>query len=282
VVPYTRGEEISRPFESVLTEAADLADQGIKEITLLGQNVNAYRGQKEDGSVVDLALLLTYLSEIPGVERLRFTTSHPCDFSTRLIDAYRELPKLVSQLHLPVQSGSDRVLAKMKRGYTALEYKSLIRKLRAARPNLSITTDFIVGFPGETEADFDATLKLVRDVKFDGAFNFIYSKRPGTPASDLTDEIPRDIQQQRFEALQQLIDEHYHAYSLAMVGNIERVLVTGHAVKSPDELQARTENNRVVNFVGDDALIGQYASVKIIHAHPHSLRGTLTTESPSP
>ncbi len=273
VVPYTRGEEISRPFESVLIEVADLADQGVKEITLLGQNVNAYRGAKADGTIIDLAELLAYLSEIPGIERLRFTTSHPCEMSSRLVNAFAQLPKLVSQLHLPVQSGSDRVLAMMKRGYTVLEYKSIIRKLRAARPDLSITSDFIVGFPGESDEDFAQTLKLVDDVRFDGAFNFIYSARPGTPAANFNNEVPREVQQKRFEALQTMLDTHYREYSAAMLDSTQRVLVTGRAAKNQNELQARTDNNRVVNFAGDAALIGQYIDVHITQAFAHSLRG---------
>jgi len=272
VVPYTRGEEISRPFEDVLVEVADLADQGVQEITLLGQNVNAYRGKKGN-AIADLAELLEYLAEVPGIERLRYTTSHPCEMSARLIEAYGKVPKLVSQLHLPVQSGSDRILASMKRGYTAIEYKSIVRRLRAVRPHLSLTSDFIVGFPGETDADFEATLKLVRDVKFDGAFNFIYSPRPGTPAAELDEQVPRAIQQQRFEALQALLDAQYREYSETMVGSTQRVLVTGPAVKDPQELQARTDNNRVVNFAGEEALIGRYVDVTITAALPHSLRG---------
>jgi tRNA-2-methylthio-N6-dimethylallyladenosine synthase len=273
IVPYTRGKEISRPFESVLLEVADLADQGVKEITLLGQNVNAYRGQKEDGGLMDLAELLAYLSEVPGIERLRFTTSHPCEMSPALIEAFARLPKLVSHLHLPVQSGSDRVLAAMKRGYTVLEYKSIIRKLRRARPNLSITSDFIVGFPGETDDDFAATLKLVEDARFDGAFNFIYSERPGTPAANLTNIVPRDVQQARFEALQSLLDAYYQSYSAAMVDTVQRVLVTGPAAKNGAEWQARTDNNRVVNFAGAKDLIGQYVNVRVTRAFAHSLRG---------
>ena len=276
VVPYTRGEEISRPFEDVLVEVVDLSDQGVQEITLLGQNVNAYRGKKGDtAETADLAELLEYLAEVPGIERLRYTTSHPCEMSARLIEAYGKIPKLVSQLHLPVQSGSDRILAAMKRGYTALEYKSIVRKLRTVRPQLSLTSDFIVGFPGETDTDFEATLKLVRDVKFDGAFNFIYSPRPGTPAAELDEQVPRAVQQQRFEALQTLLDAQYLAYSEAMVGSTQRVLVTGPAVKDPQELQARTDNNRVVNFSGDKVLIGRYVEVTITAALPHSLRGEL-------
>ncbi|MDR2173561.1 MAG: tRNA (N6-isopentenyl adenosine(37)-C2)-methylthiotransferase MiaB [Burkholderiales bacterium] len=274
VVPYTRGEEISRPFEDVLVEVADLADQGVQEITLLGQNVNAYRGKKGGtAETVDLAELLEYLADVPGIERLRYTTSHPCEMSARLIEAYGKVPKLVSQLHLPVQSGSDRILAAMKRGYTAIEYKSIVRRLRAVRPQLSLTSDFIVGFPGETEADFEATLKLVRDVKFDGAFNFIYSQRPGTPAAELGEQVPRVVQQQRFEALQALLDAQYREYSETMVGSTQRVLVTGASVKDPKELQARTDNNRVVNFAGEEALIGRYIDVIVTAALPHSLRG---------
>ncbi|MDR2710357.1 MAG: tRNA (N6-isopentenyl adenosine(37)-C2)-methylthiotransferase MiaB [Burkholderiales bacterium] len=278
VVPYTRGEEISRPFEDVLVEVADLADQGVQEITLLGQNVNAYRGKRGGAAeTVDLAELLEYLSEVPGIERLRYTTSHPCEMSARLIEAYGKVPKLVSQLHLPVQSGSDRILAAMKRGYTVLEYKSIVRRLRAARPQLSLTSDFIVGFPGETDADFAATLKLARDVKFDGAFNFIYSARPGTPAAEFDEQVPRAVAQQRFEALQTLLDAQYLEYSEKMVGTTQRVLVTGPAVKDPQELQARTDNNRVVNFAGAENLIGRYVEVIITAALPHSLRGERVT-----
>jgi tRNA-2-methylthio-N6-dimethylallyladenosine synthase len=280
VVPYTRGEEMSRPFDDVLTEIADLADQGVREVTLLGQNVNAYRGPMTAGGATDetadLALLLEYAADVPGIERLRFTTSHPKEMSARLIDAYATNDKLVSHLHLPVQSGSDRVLAAMKRGYTVLEYKSIVRKLRAARPDLSLTSDFIVGFPGETEADFDATLRLVDAVRFDGAFSFVYSPRPGTPAAELADHIPADVQQARLVRLQSLLEQQYRNYSEAMVGSRQRVLVTGHAVKDPRELAARTDNNRVVNFAGDAASIDHYVDVDITAALPHSLRGRLT------
>ena len=280
VVPYTRGEEVSRPFDDVLTEIADLADQGVREITLLGQNVNAYRGplatDRADGQTADLAMLLEYAADVPGVERLRFTTSHPKEMSARLIDAFATNDKLVSHLHLPVQSGSDRVLAAMKRGYTALEYKSTIRRLRAARPDLSLTSDFIVGFPGETDADFDATLRLVEAIRFDGAFSFAYSPRPGTPAAELSGQIDADVRQARLVRLQTLLDAQYRNYSEAMVGTRQRVLVTGPAVKNPHELAARTDNNRVVNFAGDAASIDHYVDVDITAALPHSLRGQLT------
>jgi tRNA-2-methylthio-N6-dimethylallyladenosine synthase len=276
VVPYTRGEEVSRPFDDVLTEIADLADQGVREVTLLGQNVNAYRGPTADDDVADLAMLIQYAAEIPGIERLRYTTSHPREMSGRLIDAYGTVDKLVSHLHLPVQSGSDRVLAAMKRGYTVLEYKSIVRKLRAVRPNLSLTSDFIVGFPGETDADFEATLRLVEAVRFDGAFSFAYSPRPGTPAADLPDQVAPAMQRERLARLQALLDSQYRDHSQAMVGSRQRVLVTGHAVKNPRELAARTDNNRVVNFAGDAASIDSYVEVDITAALPHSLRGELT------
>ena len=280
VVPYTRGEEVSRRFEDVLTEVADLVDQGVKEITLLGQNVNAYRGRMDhdpamSSEIADFATLLEYLAEIPGLERIRFTTSHPKEMTRRLIDAYGRIPKLVSQLHLPVQSGSDRVLASMKRGYTALEYKSIVRRLRAIRPQLSLSSDFIVGFPGETDADFAQTMELVDEVGFDGSFSFLYSPRPGTPAADFPDQVPPPIAQARLARLQSAIDAGYRTASARMLGSVERVLVTGRAVRSTDELAARTENNRVVNFSGDARLIGRYADVRITAAQPHSLRGEL-------
>jgi tRNA-2-methylthio-N6-dimethylallyladenosine synthase len=276
VVPYTRGEEVSRPFDDVLTELADLADQGVKEVTLLGQNVNAYRGPMSIGEIADLALLLEYAAEIPGIERLRYTTSHPKEMSERLIAAYASVEKLVSHLHLPVQSGSDRVLAAMKRGYTTLEYKSIVRKLRARRPNLALTSDFIVGFPGETDDDFERTLRLVADVRFDGAFSFAYSARPGTPAAELADQVPPDVKQQRLLRLQALLDSQYRAYSERMIGTRQRVLVTGPASRNPRELAARTDNNRVVNFAGDRASIDRYVDVDITAALPHSLRGELS------
>ncbi len=276
VVPYTRGEEFSRPFDDVLTEVADLADQGVVEITLLGQNVNAYRGPMgEAGGIAGFATLIEYIAEIPGIERIRYTTSHPKEMTPQLIAIYGKVDKLVSHLHLPVQSGSDRVLSAMKRGYTALEYKSIVKKLRAERPTLSLTSDFIVGFPGETDADFAQTRRLVDDVRFDGAFNFAYSPRPGTPAAALAEQVPPAVQQSRLEVLQAALDRHYRAYSEAMVGTRQRVLVTGHAVKNPTELQARTENNRVVNFPGDASRIGAYVDVTITAALPHSLRGEL-------
>ena len=281
VVPYTRGEEVSRPFEDVLTEIADLADQGVKELTLLGQNVNAYRGRMSSESasdeIADLATLLEYLAEIPGLERIRYTTSHPKEMSARLIDAYERLPKLVSQLHLPVQSGSDRMLAAMKRGYTALEYKSIVRRLRAARPQLSLSSDFIVGFPGETDRDFEQTMRLIDDIEFDGAFSFVYSPRPGTPAAEFPDQVPHTTAQARLGRLQAAIDAQYRAHSERMVGGTERVLVTGSAARGAGELAGRTENNRVVNFRGDGALAGRYVDVRIRGALPHSLRGELLT-----
>ncbi len=274
IVPYTRGEEVSRPFDDVLTEIADLALQGVKEVTLLGQNVNAYRcPSAEDGEVADLAMLLEYAASIPGIERLRYTTSHPKEMGARLISAYGRLDKLVSHLHLPVQSGSDRVLAAMKRGYTALEYKSIVRRLRAERPGLSLTSDFIVGFPGETEADFEQTLRLVEEVGFDGAFSFAYSTRPGTPAADLPDRVPAEVAQHRLERLQVLLDAQYRAASASMVGKRERVLVTGRSARDAGELAGRSDNNRVVNFAGDAASIGRYVDVVITTALPHSLRG---------
>ena len=276
VVLYTRGEEVSRPFDDVLTEVADLADQGTKEVTLLGQNVNAYRGAMGDTSAIaDLATLLEHVAEIPGIERMRYTTSHPREMSPRLIAVYGTLDKLVSQLHLPVQSGSDRVLAAMKRGYTALEYKSIVRRLRAARPDLSLSSDFIVGFPGETEADFAQTMKLIDDVGFDGSFSFLYSPRPGTPAAELADPVPREIQQARLARLQSAIDAQYRDASNAMVGSRQRVLVTGRSTKDPAELAARTGNNRVVNFSGPGTLVGTYVDLAITRALPHSLRGAL-------
>jgi tRNA-2-methylthio-N6-dimethylallyladenosine synthase len=277
VVPYTRGEEVSRPFEDVLTDLADLADQGVREVTLLGQNVNAYRGTMDDASEpADLALLLEYAADVPGIERLRYTTSHPKEMSARLIDAYATIEKLVSHLHLPVQSGSDRVLAAMKRGYTVLEYKAIVRKLRSRRPGLSLTSDFIVGFPGETDADFDRTMQLVEEVGFDGAFSFAYSARPGTPAAQLPDQVPAEVRQARLARLQALLDSQYRERSGAMVGTRQRVLVTGAAAKNARELAARTDNNRVVNFAGDEASIDRYVDVLITAALPHSLRGELT------
>ncbi|MBM3341844.1 MAG: tRNA (N6-isopentenyl adenosine(37)-C2)-methylthiotransferase MiaB [Betaproteobacteria bacterium] len=281
VVPYTRGEEVSRAFDSVLAEAAELALQGVKEITLLGQNVNAYRAKTEDGEDADFALLLEYLAEIPGIERIRYTTSHPKEFTQRLIDAHAKIPKLANQVHLPVQSGSDRVLAAMKRGYTVLEFKSIVRRLRKVRPDISISSDFIVGFPGETAADFEATMKLIDDVKFDGAFSFIYSRRPGTPAADLADDTPQAEKLARLQRLQRVVDEHAQAVSRAMVGTRQRVLITGHARRDATQLAARTDNNRVVNFAGLASLINQYAEVLITQALPHSLAGELIELTPT-
>ena len=282
IVPYTRGDEVSRPLEDVLTEVAGLALQGVKEVTLLGQNVNAYRGATADDETVDLAFLIETIAAMPGIERIRYTTSHPREMTQRLIDVHGRIGKLATQLHLPVQSGSDRVLAAMKRGYTALEYKSIIRKLRAARPDLSLTSDFIVGFPGETEQDFQATLKLIEDVGFDGSFSFLYSARPGTPAADLVDDTPQDVKSARLQQLQQLIDSQAAAISQSMVGSVQRVLVEGVSKKSAQELAARTDNNRVVNFplpagANLDAanLIGQMMQLRITEARSHSLRGEL-------
>jgi tRNA-2-methylthio-N6-dimethylallyladenosine synthase len=276
VVPYTRGEEVSRPFDDVLTEVAGLAQQGVKEITLLGQNVNAYRGPMADGSIADFAMLLEYLHEVPGVERLRFSTSHPREFTERLIDCYRTLPKLVSHVHLPIQSGSDRILSAMKRGYTTLEYKSIIRKLRAVRPDLCLTSDFIVGFPGETEADFNATLKLVRELEFDLSYVFIYSPRPGTPAANLVDDLPNEEKVRRLEALNEVIEARALLINQSMVGSVQRVLVEGPARRDPGFLAARSMNNRVVNFAGDSSLIRQMIDVTITEALPHSLKGEQT------
>jgi tRNA-2-methylthio-N6-dimethylallyladenosine synthase len=272
VVPYTRGEEVSRPFEDVLTEVAALTDQGVKEITLLGQNVNAYRGTMADGEVADFALLLEYLAEMPGLERLRYTTSHPKEFTQRLIDAYAKVPQLVSHVHLPVQAGSDRVLTAMKRGYTTVEYKSIVRRLRAARPDICIASDFIVGFPGETEEDFAATMRLVQQVGFDASFSFVYSRRPGTPAASLADDTAQEIKLERLQRLQALLNAQAQAISTAMVGTRQRILVEGASKKDPGELSGRTENNRVVNFGGPQRLTGQLIDVTITAALPHSLR----------
>ncbi|MGH8760191.1 MAG: tRNA (N6-isopentenyl adenosine(37)-C2)-methylthiotransferase MiaB [Burkholderiales bacterium] len=275
VVPFTRGEEVSRPFDDVLTEAAGLAEQGVKEITLLGQNVNAYRGSMSDAEVADFALLLDYLAELPGIERLRYTTSHPKDFSERLIGAHARIPQLVSHVHLPVQSGSDRVLSAMKRGYTALEYKSIIRRLRAARPDAAISSDFIVGFPGETDEDFEQTLQLVEDIGFDSSFSFMYSPRPGTPAASLSNQVPQATKQARLARLQARLEAQALAISSRMVGSIERILVEGPAKKNPEELAGRTSNNLMVNFRGPQRLVGQMTDVRITTAMSHSLRGEM-------
>ena len=280
IVPYTRGEEISRPLDGVLAEIAGLAAQGVLEVTLLGQNVNAYRGLMDDGEAADFAFLLECVHDIPGIERVRYTTSHPREMTQRLFDAYARLPKLVSHLHLPVQSGSDRVLAAMKRGYTVLEYKSIVRKLRAARPDISLSTDFIVGFPGETEADFEATLKLIEEVGFDASFSFLYSPRPGTPAAELADDTPQDVKARRLKQLQKRIEAQAQAISAAMVGTVQRILVEGVSKKDASELAGRTDNNRIVNFGGPvhaARLIGRFVDVAITCALPHSLRGEIVT-----
>jgi tRNA-2-methylthio-N6-dimethylallyladenosine synthase len=276
VVPYTRGEEISRPFGDVLEEIAGLASQGIREVTLLGQNVNAYSSVMdygEEAEVADFALLLEYIHEIPGIERIRYTTSHPKEFTRRLINAYQALPKLVSHVHLPVQSGSDRILAAMKRGYTSLEYKSIIRRLRAARPGISLTSDIIIGFPGESEADFAATMKLVEEMNFDDSFSFIYSPRPGTPAADLPDDTPHEVKLDRLQRLQKKVEQQAQAISRSMIGTIQRVLVEGPSRKNSDEFCGRTDNNRMVNFPGHPEKIGQFVNVTITDALSHSLRG---------
>ncbi len=277
VVPYTRGEEVSRPMADVLAEVAELAAQGVREVNLLGQNVNAYRGDMLDGSICDFAELLPFVAEIEGIDRIRYTTSHPVEFSDALINAYSLVPELVSHLHLPVQSGSDRILMAMKRGHTAIEYKSKIRRLRALRPDISISSDFIIGFPGETEDDFAATMKLVEDVGFDTSFSFIYSARPGTPAADLADDTSEETKKMRLKILQDRISQNAAAISRRMVGSRANLLVTGISKKDPGQLQGRTENNRVVNFRCDNhSLIGQFADVDITEALPNSLRGTLT------
>jgi tRNA-2-methylthio-N6-dimethylallyladenosine synthase len=275
VVPYTRGEEVSRPFNDVLVEVAGLAEQGIKEISLLGQNVNAYRGVMDDGEIADFALLLEYIAEFPQIERIRFVTSHPKEFSQRLIDAYGKIPKLVNHVYLPAQHGSDRVLAAMKRGYTSLEYKSVVRRLKAVRPNINISSDFIVGFPGETDDDFNALMKLIDDVGFDNSFSFIFSARPGTPAANLADETPQPLKLRRLHMLQEVIDANTKKISNSMIGTVQRILVEGPSVKDENELQGRTENNRVVNFAGSKDLIGTLVNTKITQSFNYSLRGEL-------
>ncbi|MDB5761573.1 MAG: miaB [Herminiimonas sp.] len=278
VVPYTRGEEVSRRFDDVLTEVAGLAAQGVREITLLGQNVNAYRGAMTDGETADFALLIEYIAEIDGIERIRFVTSHPKEFTQRLIDVYAKVPKLVDHLYLPAQHGSDRILAAMKRGYTSLEYKSIIRRLREVRPNIAISSDFIVGFPGETDADFEAMMKLIDDIGYDNSFSFIFSRRPGTPAANLEDDTPHEIKLKRLQRLQAVIIENTKRYSQEMVGTVQRILVEGPSKKDPNELQGRSENNRVVNFDGsasDAPLIGRMIDVRITHTYAYSLRGEI-------
>ncbi|MDD9982631.1 MAG: tRNA (N6-isopentenyl adenosine(37)-C2)-methylthiotransferase MiaB [Gammaproteobacteria bacterium] len=281
VVPYTRGEEFSRPFDDVIAEVVELAGQGVREITFLGQNVNAYRGAMHDGRECDLALLIAYAAAIEGIDRIRYTTSHPAELTGSLIDVYAEVPELVSHLHLPVQSGSDRVLALMKRSYTARDYADKVRRLRAARPDLSLSSDFIVGFPGETDADFEATMDLIDEVGFDASFSFIYSARPGTPAAELPDPVPLDVKRKRLTRLQVRISELARGVSEAMVGGRARVLVEGPSKKDPDELRGRTENNRVVNFPGPRVLAGTFADVEIVQALPNSLRGALVDASPA-
>jgi tRNA-2-methylthio-N6-dimethylallyladenosine synthase len=278
VVPYTRGTEISRPFDDVITEVAQLAAQGVREVNLLGQNVNAYRGQMEDGEIADLALLIRYVAAIEGIERIRYTTSHPVEFSDSLIEAYADVPELVDHLHLPVQSGSDRILMQMKRGHSAFEYKQKIKKLREIRPNISMSSDFIIGFPGETDADFEHTMSLIEEIGFDHSFSFIYSRRPGTPAAELPDDVPHDVKQARLARLQHVINNSTQQISREMVGTVQRILVDRPSRKDASEMSGRTENNRVVNFKGPASLIGEFVDVQITEAFTNSLRGKLVTE----
>jgi tRNA-2-methylthio-N6-dimethylallyladenosine synthase len=282
VVPYTRGEEMSRPFDQVMDEIRTLAAQGVREVTLLGQNVNAYGGALEEGTECDLATLIRFAARVDGIERIRFTTSHPLEFTDALVEAYAEVPKLASYLHLPVQSGSDRILSLMKRGYTALEYKQKIRRLRAARPGISLSSDFIVGFPGETEDDFARTMDLVADVGFDQSFSFIYSRRPGTPAAALPDDVPREVKQRRLAALQARIDGQAFEISRRMVGTVQRVLVERPSKKDPVRLAGRTENMRWVNFDGPASLLGRFADVLVTEALPNSLRGRAVSGAEAP
>lgn len=275
VVPYTRGEEISRPLDDVLAEIVSLSEQGVKEITLLGQNVNDYRGPQHEGGMADLATLIDYVASIESISRIRFTTSHPLAFSNRLIQAYADHPKLVNHLHLPVQSGSDRILAAMKRGYTALEYKAKIRRLRKVRPDISISSDFIVGFPGETEADFEMTMALIHDIGFDQSFSFLYSARPGTPAAQWPDDVPDEVKKSRLHVLQDRINQNARRISESMIGTVQPVLVTGRSSKHEVQMTGRTENNRIVNFIGGDALVGKLVNVRIDEALRNSLRGEM-------
>jgi tRNA-2-methylthio-N6-dimethylallyladenosine synthase len=278
VVPYTRGEEVSRPFEDVLTEVADLADQGVREVTLLGQNVNAYLGKMgESGEMADFATLLDYVHEVPGIERIRYTTSHPKEMTSRLIESYERLPKLVSFLHLPVQAGSDRVLAAMKRGYTTLEFKSIVKRLRQARPGITLSSDFIVGFPGETEEDFEKTMHLIQDIGFDTSFSFVYSKRPGTPAADLVDDTPDTVKLKRLQRLQATINAQATQIAQGMLDKHQRILVEGPSRRNPAEMMGRTENNRIVNFAGSARLIGSMIDVRITEVYTNSLRGEVLT-----
>ncbi len=275
VVPYTRGTEISRPFDDVIAEIVGLAEQGVREVNLLGQNVNAYRGQLDDGEIADLALLIRYVAAIEGIQRIRYTTSHPVEFSDSLIEVYADVPALVNHLHLPVQSGSDRILMHMKRGHSAYDYKQKIKRLRQIRPDISLSSDFIIGFPGETEADFNHTMQLIEDIGFDQSYSFIYSRRPGTPASELPDDVPHATKKARLQQLQQTINNMAQQISRLMVGTTQRILVERPARKNPHEIAGRTENNRVVNLVGPQTLIGQFAEVRITEAMPNSLRGEL-------
>jgi len=281
VVPYTRGEEVSRRFEDVLAEVAGLTAQGVKEVTLLGQNVSAFRGAMADGEIADFALLIEYIADIPGIERIRFVTSHPKEFTQRLIDTYAKVPKLVDHLYLPAQHGSDRILAAMKRGYTSLEYKSVLRRLREVRPNIAISSDFIVGFPGETEEDFNALMKLITDIGYDTSFSFIFSPRPGTPAANLSDDTPYEVKLKRLQHLQAVVQDNANKISQSMVGTVQRILVEGPSKKDPNEFQGRTENNRVVNFAtgpNGARLIGQMLDVTILQAFPFSLRGEIVVK----
>ena len=280
VVPYTRGEEVSRPFEDVLAEVAALAARGVREVTLLGQNVNAYRGATADGETADLATLIAYVAAVDGIGRVRYTTSHPLEMTEGLIEAHAEVPELVPHLHLPVQSGSDRILAAMKRGHTADDYREIVRRLRRARPDITISSDFIVGFPGETEEDFEATLALVEEIGFDYSFSFVYSPRPGTPAAELDDPVPPAVKKARLHRLQRLLEEQGQRISRRMVGTVQTVLVEGPSRRDPRELAGRTPNNRVVNFAGDPALVGRFVEVRITEAQPHSLRGELLGLAP--
>ena len=279
VVPYTRGEEVSRPFDDVITEIVDLAGQGVREVNLLGQNVNAYRGPTHDGGTVDFADLIEYVAAIDGIDRIRYTTSHPTEFSDKLIETYGRVPELVSHLHLPIQHGSDRILALMKRGHTVLEYKQKIRRLRQIRPGISLSSDFIIGFPGESDADFEAMMNLIAEIGYDHSFSFIYSRRPGTPAANYPDDVPLDVKKQRLQILQQRITQQAAAISDSMVGTVQRILVEGPSRKNQDEICGRTENNRVVNFVGSHAHIGGFVDVHITEALPNSMRGKLVQQS---